>query len=223
MIECVDERIWYIKKKKIKNGRNFRKKFKKILIVFLILFATIFYLINVNKKVSESATEKIREVAINSVNDAVLTSITVINYNDLIVFERDTSGQVSLISVNSLISNEINRSVAQSAKTKIDNYLKNGVPIPVGTFSGIGFLSGKGKNVYLKVYNVESVICTFKSKFEDAGINQTLHSLYLSVEVTASLMFNGKDKYIKTSSEVLLAENLIVGKIPDIYLNSSKN
>jgi sporulation protein YunB len=187
------------------------------------LFFIFNYVISINAKIKDTATEKIKEVAIFSVNDAVLNSISLLNYDDLVVYEKDTTGQIALISINSTLSNKINRTVSDLSKNIIENELKDGVPIPVGIFTGIGFLSGKGKNVYLKVFNVQSVVCDFKSKFDDAGINQTLHSLYLDVEVQASLIYNGVDKVIRTNSEVLLAENLIVGKIPEFYLNSNKN
>ena len=170
-----------------------------------------------------TATEKIKEITITSVNNAVLTSINTINYNDLIVYERDVSGKITLISVNSPLANKITRSVAQNSKDIIDYNLKNGVPTPIGAFTGVGILSGRGKTIFLKIYNIESVICDFASEFVESGINQTLHRLYLFVDVTASIMFTKEDKNIKTSSKILLAENIIVGEIPDFYLNNDKS
>ena len=71
----------------------------------------------------------------------------------------------------------------------------------------------------LKILNISNVTCSFSSKFESVGINQTLHIIYsnLKAEVNIEMPLNRKTTTSETS--VLISQAVIVGKVPDIYLN----
>lgn len=58
-----------------------------------------------------------------------------------------------------------------------------------------------------------------KSEFKDAGINQTLHRIYLEVRCKVSILtpYDTIEETIK--NQVLLAEGVIIGNIPDTYYN----
>ncbi len=58
-----------------------------------------------------------------------------------------------------------------------------------------------------------------KSEFKAQGINQTLHRVYLQVKCEVSILTPFKDITKEITSQVLLAENVIVGKIPSTYYN----
>ena len=58
------------------------------------------------------------------------------------------------------------------------------------------------------------------SGFEEAGINQTNHKLYLTVCSNVSVILPLENKVVDTQTQILIAESIIVGKIPDTYLNS---
>ena len=52
-----------------------------------------------------------------------------------------------------------------------------------------------------------------------AGINQTLHRLYLDIECNVSIVLPYKQIEEKIVNQVVLAENIIVGEVPSAYLN----
>ncbi len=58
-----------------------------------------------------------------------------------------------------------------------------------------------------------------RSEFISKGINQTLHRVYLQVKCNVNIVtpFDSIAKDI--TNQVLLMENIIVGKIPDTYYN----
>ena len=66
------------------------------------------------------------------------------------------------------------------------------------------------------VGNVETELV---SKFSQAGINQTLHRIYLNVscKVTILTPFDSIEEII--TNQVLVAEAVIVGDVPDNYYN----
>lgn len=61
--------------------------------------------------------------------------------------------------------------------------------------------------------------CDFVSFFQSAGINQTLHKIYIDVYADVSIVTPIDQPTIQVKAEVLVCENLIVGKIPQTYLN----
>ena len=61
--------------------------------------------------------------------------------------------------------------------------------------------------------------CDFVSIFQSAGINQTLHKIYIDVYADVSIVTPIDQPTIQVKAEVLVCENLIVGKIPQNYLN----
>lgn len=58
-----------------------------------------------------------------------------------------------------------------------------------------------------------------KSEFSAQGINQTLHRVYLQVICEVSILTPYNNITEKITNQVLIAENVIVGKIPNTYYN----
>ena len=109
----------------------------------------------------------------------------------------------------------------QKTQNGLSDMISSGVNIPVGSVSGITFLSGKGPNLNVAVIPVGAVDARLRSEFSEIGINQTIHKIYLSLDSTIKIIIPGAGNTIKSSSEVLLVESVIIGKVPDTYLNAT--
>ncbi|MCQ2400144.1 MAG: sporulation protein YunB, partial [Clostridia bacterium] len=96
-----------------------------------------------------------------------------------------------------------------------------GIPVPIGSFTGIGILSGLGSEIKIPVASVQNVVCEFSSEFTSKGINQTLHRVYLTVTATCNVILPSKNKETVSETDILLCENLIIGEIPSVYLNQN--
>ena len=225
MIECVDKKIWYVKRRKVKNKKKKKKSCRKklLLFCFIFLFTLLFVYLNliVAEKISEECEQIVKEYSIIAVNNAVLTTLYNNEYDELMSIAKNSDGSISYISINSSKSNLINRNVASVSKKNLTDILKNGIPIPLGAFTGIPIFGGLGKEIDMKVVSVENVVCDFVSEFSEKGINQTLHRLYLTVEVSVDIMIPHFRRSAITKSEVLLGESLIIGKIPEVYLQGT--
>ena len=88
----------------------------------------------------------------------------------------------------------------------------------MGAFTGIRLISGFGAKVRMKVISVASVKCDFVSEFAQAGINQTRHSLYLNINCVVNVVTKTKTKKINDKITVLVFDNLIVGKVPNVVV-----
>ena len=58
-----------------------------------------------------------------------------------------------------------------------------------------------------------------KSEFKEAGINQTLHRIYLEVKCNVNILTPYSTIKETIVNQVLLVEGVIVGNIPNTYSN----
>ena len=216
MIECTDKNIWYVKKRRFKRKRRF-----VVLLIFIILLVSfIYYHTLVCKEIFNHCINYSYSYSNEAVNEAVLsTTNDGLSYNDLISIDKNSNGDIALMSVNSIKANLLNKKIAIETTNILKEKLKNGIPIPWLAFTGISVLSGYGNSINFKTANVSSVNCEFRSSFKSVGLNQTLHSIYIDVicDVNFTVPFNAKNS--KCTTSVLISETVLIGKVPETYLN----
>ena len=71
----------------------------------------------------------------------------------------------------------------------------------------------------IRISTIGNIETDLKSEFTTQGINQTLHRVYLQVKCEVSILTPYDDITEKITNQVLIAENIIVGKIPNTYYN----
>lgn len=203
-------------------------KFKiGIFFCFLFLFIICFfaYLNNiVNPVIIESSSAKTRSLSQKAVEEAIYETLSgsqVAIYDSLIMINRDSNGDVTYISTNSLQINMLARELAKVAQQKLESMGAKGINIPLGTFTGMPIFVGRGPDINIKMLPIGSINCKFKSEFINAGINQTNHKIYLTVTSKVSVILPTANQNIETTTQIMIAESIIVGKIPQTYLQST--
>ena len=93
-----------------------------------------------------------------------------------------------------------------------------GIAVPLGAFTGIEAWAGFGPEIHMEIIPVAEVACRFVSGFESAGINQTKHSVYLEVVCEMSVVMPAKTHRFSAISQVLISESILVGEVPNVYL-----
>lgn len=191
-------------------------------ILFVIIFIIIYLNNVVNPVIIESSSAKTRSLSQKAVEEAIYETIKdSAIYDTLIMISRDADGNVVYISANSLQINMLARELARVAQEKLENLGSHGIDIPIGTFTGMPIFVGRGPNINIKLLPIGSISCKFSSEFINAGINQTNHKIYLTVTSKVSVILPTANQTIETTTQIMIAESIIVGKIPDTYLNSS--
>lgn len=219
MIECTNQYIWYKNKHR---KTKFKRCLRSFVALFLIASLLLYYRNMTCNNIFEICFQKAKTFCTQSVNVAIMETLTDdLTYNDLITIEKNSIGDVVLMSANSIKINNINTQISNKTLNLMQEKLNDGIPIPFMAFLGVKLLSGLGSNVYLKTVNATNVKCEFKSEFKSAGINQTLHSIYVDVivEISANMPLNSKTAINNTT--ILISEAILVGKVPDIYLKES--
>ena len=164
----------------------------------------------------------IRSITTIAVNDAIYYTLSDdLRYEDLVNVERDRNGDIAAITSNVFQINRIARDTAYMSQENLSKMSEEGVMIPLGALTGIEALAGFGPKINVKIIPVSNVQTRFLSEFTSSGINQTLHSIYLEVVANISLILPTTTTTIASTTQVLICESVLVGKVPDVYLQSS--
>lgn len=201
-------------------------KFKLALFLCVFTLLVIFILVYLNRVVNpviiESSSAKTRSLSQKAVEQAIYDTINGnAIYDSLVMISRDEAGNVAYITTNALQINILARELARSAQEKLEDLGEEGIDIPLGTFTGMPIFVGRGPNINIKLLPIGSISCKFSSEFNDAGINQTNHKIYLTVTTNVSVILPTANQTVQTTTQVLIAESIIIGEIPDTYLNSA--
>lgn len=189
-----------------------------LFVVSFILCAT-YFRNNIVPIVIESSEAQVRAIGTNAVNLAATTVLNEnIKYDDLFTIVKNEKGEIEMIQANSPKINSIARQIANLAQANLDDLGVQNLDIALGTFTGLALLTGFGPNVSIKIMPIGTANCDFVSTFISAGINQTIHRIYIDVYADINVITTIADPTICVKAEILVCENVIVGKIPDTYL-----
>ena len=70
----------------------------------------------------------------------------------------------------------------------------------------------------MTVLPVGTVQIGLHSYFFSEGINQTLHRIVMRIETTSEIMIPFKTETVRLTTDLLISEDVIVGKVPDSYI-----
>lgn len=200
------------------------KKKKKRVLKFLCFFTafviTVVSIYFSSDRIVVSLAEKTFDSIISSASYHAVDIIVEekYRYSDLVDIKTDSSGNVGMIITDSYAVNKLAATAVTKAYDYLSEKIEKGVEVPLGAFTGIRLISGFGAKVRMKVISVVSVKCDFVSEFAQAGINQTRHSLYLNINCVVNVVTKTKTKKINDKITVLVFDNLIVGKVPNVVV-----
>lgn len=198
-----------------------RKRFKRKLVAFFIaldVFLGYVYCCATNLILDYASTDfqyYISNCSYYALNDCLNENF---DFSSVCEVEKNSAGEIIIIKTNAFLLNYISQKLALSCYDYLSEYTQKGVFVPLGTFSGIRLISGFGKKVNVKITNTLSVECRISRSFTQAGINQTRQTLSATIhaDITAYTLF--KSKYYIGDIEIPLYDNVIVGKVPEVYL-----
>ncbi|MBZ4653576.1 MAG: sporulation protein YunB [Peptococcaceae bacterium] len=220
-------------------GRLFRPRYgrtpfripkipKSILIpgLLLVLFIYLFSVVERNLEPTIIAISEARAnlIATEAINKAIYEKVLDdIDYNDLIYIHKDTQQRITMMQANSI---KISRLVAQ-ANLEIKDTLKklNGevFQIPLGQTLGSQLLANYGPRINVKIVPVGAVNIKIVDDFQQAGINQVRHILYINVETNVKIVVPLVTKSVAVQTQIPIAETIIVGQVPSTYFGMDTN
>ena len=203
--------------------RWFRRLIQRCLMAIILLLAVFLLLRDQYDRVIQSLAEtRITNTTSDLTNDAIARQISEgdIRYDRIVYFEKDLDGRITALKTN---MSEVNR-----LKTDILNIINDEIlaldtmdlGIPLGSLILPQFFSGKGPQIPVHILSIRNSDAVFSSNFSQAGINQTLHQLTMVVSIDVAMLVLAKTSSFTITSEVVVAETVIVGEVPQTFLQT---
>jgi sporulation protein YunB len=172
--------------------------------------------------ITELARTQVTNATSDLINDAVAQQITGghIAYDRIVYFEKDLNGRITALKTN---IGEVNTLKTETLNVINDEILETDssmLGIPVGSLILPEFMAGRGPKIPVQILSVRNSDATFDSSFTHAGINQTMHQLNMHVLVDVAVLVLGRTHSFTVSSQVVVAETIIVGDVPDTFLQA---
>ena len=196
-----------------------RRRVILIAAAILLIVLLVCMHLNVTRVLTSAAEAQLRARAATAVNEAVFMTLSDgVRYSDLVHVERGADGDIQALTCDAVEINRIARETAYQAQALLQEMCDEGIAVPLGAFTGIEAWAGFGPEIHMEIIPVAEVACRFVSGFESAGINQTKHSVYLEVVCEMSVVMPAKTHRFSAISQVLISESILVGEVPNVYL-----
>lgn len=200
------------------NSKNV-KKIKILVIVVIAVFVAIVIIKAIEPVINKQSIVVAKSIATKISNEQATAVMANYKYQDLCSIEKDENGNIKMIKSNIIPVNEIISDIAVRIQDELNKTQDGEVFIRLGTLTGSKLLSGRGPKVNFKIVTIGNVETDLKSEFSSAGINQTLHRIYLQVKCKVIVLTPFSSIEEEITNQVLLAEAAIVGNIPNTYYN----
>lgn len=136
----------------------------------------------------------------------------------LLNVERDEDGEIKYIEPNSTLINRLLLSFSTNVKEKYSMTDIQEIPVNLGVLTGNKVLSQLPITIKIKVHPVSLTKFQYETEFETEGINQTRYYVYCRVTSKIHILAPFTDKIATIDRRILLAEAIIVGKVPENYV-----
>ncbi|SKA79584.1 sporulation protein YunB [Caloramator quimbayensis] len=205
-----------------KSFKNRKIKSGVILLFIFIFILFIFYKLDRELKPVMMALcdAEARIIATETINGTIREEFgNKISYDDIMNIKTDKDGNIVMIQANTVELNRIGSDIALSVQNRIQSIGARGVKIPLGLLAKNDLFAYYGPKITFKMQPVGSVVTSYRSEFQAAGINQTRHIVYLDVKSTIQVVIPLARNMVTVTSNIPIAESIIVGKVPNTYAN----
>ena len=202
---------------------RFRRFLRRLMILLILLLGIlVWFRIKYHPVIFSLAENQVKNATSDLINDAVDYQIEngSIQYDRIVYFEKNLDGQIVALKTNMSEVNRLKTDVLNLINDEILALDTSSLGIPTGSLIFPEFMSGRGPQVPVEVLSIRNSDAQFQSEFSAAGINQTIHRLSLLISIDVSVLVLGKTDSFTITSQVVVAETVIVGQVPETLLQT---
>lgn len=197
-----------------------------IVLVILLIVAggTVFFLFRRKYMtvITTLAQTQVKNATSDLINDAIDKQISegTIQYDRMVYFEKDLDGRITALKTNMSEVNRLKTNLLNLINDEILAMDSDHLGVPLGSLILPEIFGGRGPAIPVQILTIRNSEADFFSQFSQAGINQTLQQLNMQVSVDVAVLVLGKVDNFTISSHVVIAETVIVGQVPDMFLQT---
>jgi sporulation protein YunB len=191
-------------------------------IMLLAIILLIAFRVRYNDTIRSLSQTQVINSTSDLINDAIDSQIETgnIQYDRIVYFEKDLNGRITALKTNMSEVNRLKTDILNIINDEILAMDTTDLGISIGSLVLPEFLSGRGPAIPVQILSIRNSDGSFSSNFTEAGINQTLHQLTMQVSVDVSILVLGKAESFTVTSQVVVAETIIVGQVPDTFFQT---
>ena len=206
--------------------RFFRRLAALVLILFVLIVVGFFWIRSRYRDViRELAQIQVMNTTSDLTNDAIAKQIAdgVIQYDRIVYFEKDLDGRITALKTNIGEVNRLKTDILSIINDEILALDNSDIGIPLGSLFLPELFSGRGPSIPVQILSIRNSDANFVSHFSQAGINQTLHQVTMEVTIDVAVLVLGQTTSFTMESQVVVAETVIVGQVPNTFLQTGGN
>ena len=193
-----------------------------LLVMFLVTVLLLIFRIRYHDTIRSLAQTQVINSTSDLINDAIDVQIETgnIQYDRIVYFEKDLDGRITALKTNMSEVNRLKTDILNIINDEILELDTSDIGIPIGSLLLPEVFSGRGFPVPVQILSIRNSDAAFSSAFSQAGINQTLHQLNMQVSVDVAILVLGRSESFTVTSQVVVAETIIVGQVPDTFFQT---
>ena len=170
--------------------------------------------------VAEIAAAQARNSMTAVVENAVAAGLAArqVSYSDFVSIQRDERGAITALTTDIARMNLLRAELIAVILEALEEVDVSDVQVPLGSLFDLEPLWAKGPTLKARAMTVGTVRAEFDSQLTSAGVNQTLHRIWMEVTVPMTLLLPGGTVEVPLDIRLCVAETVIVGQVPDTYL-----
>lgn len=157
--------------------------------------------------------EAISQVAVSQVGQQL-------RHEDLVRYEKDSSGRIAAYQLNTPLINRVAAETARAVQEELRRLSESPFGVPLGAVTGSTLLSSVGPRIPVRLIPIGHVAVDIRQDFRGDGINQTLHRIWLQVTADVRIAFPLTTREAPISQEIPISETVIIGPVPESFVGA---
>ena len=192
-----------------------------LLSALCFLISALIYLKTISCQIAVSDASDIMILQVNKAISQVLQE-GAYQAEDFVELEKNNAGEVTAVRSNMAGINALSTVLLERVVGLTENRTIT-VSIPAGNLMGVSLLMGRGPGIPVEIMVLTSSHVEFRNNIVTAGINQTKHQISLLVIVDIDVLVPWGTESAQICTELLIADTVVVGQVPETYLNYDPN
>ena len=193
-----------------------------IVLLALSTVGLLLFRVKYSAAIRSLAETQVKNTTSDLINDAIDRQIEDgrIQYDRMVYFEKDLDGRITALKTNMSEVNRLKTDILNLINDEILALSTDDLGVPLGSLFLPELFSGRGPSIPVEILSIRNSDASFSSNFSAAGINQTLQQMNMHVSVDVTVLVLGQTNSFTISSQVVVAETIIVGDVPETYFQT---
>ena len=205
--------------------RRLRKYAIRVVLIALILAVLSYILLQECKPyILEAAENSVVNAASDEILKAVDAEIAVSSddFSSFVILEKDVSGNLTAIRTNMALMNAFKNRIMNRIGENITALDERTLSVPLGSLFIPSFFGISGPYLKTRITSLSTVDSSIYSELSEVGINQALQSVFIHVQMHLTVLTPVGTKTVSVTSDVPVAQTVIVGIVPNTYLDTTR-